>query len=737
MLACLVLLVLSVSYGLRTSLYLKARITPKLAELGEKLDGQFAFKDIHAMGVTGLILDEVKFIPNNPDIQPLTFDAVTVYPELMGMFFGDLNASLVEAEGLRGTLDLSDDASPDVLWLKSLATHAAQGDEVNVVTGIGVSEPGHSIPVLRCENCVLSAALPKGLKAHVETKQHEIVFHSIEDIRLSGAPIHACLVQSDCEKCLDIAVVGVAIGDTVHIASAEISNLDDDGVTLNSAIFKGIAMARNERRNMLVIEHGQVDMHLSEDFAIPALSGTYLFELTQLEILHELEANRIGIGIQLREPNGASARIFGGYSFEDNKLGVTFDTSEFDLARFVQTADFKDKLRFDVFPISGYFSTIIELNEKRAWFDVDASVHHGAVFSPMVSSQPLEEINGSVKMKAWADLLEKTFMIEDARGELGKIPFEATLSRVKTVTDSYQFNMNVKSSGESGDFVSSLPKGFAPTITGYELAGPYRFELGLAYDESDLDALALNVEFDLDQVETLKYDPRSDFSLLAGDAFEVKVNAATVPITIGPRRPEWTSFYDLPRHTAYAFVASEDGKFFSHPGFDIRAIRASLIADLKADKIVRGGSTISQQVIKNLFLNHDKTASRKFQEMFLTWQMEKRLPKLRIFEMYLNLAHWAKDVYGIRGAAQFYFQKPVSQLTLRESLFLASILPNPIIFGKQYAQGKLSSSRLNKMMMVGQALRQANRISADEWEEAQPLIQKGIISDRPKPIINE
>lgn len=274
-------------------------------------------------------------------------------------------------------------------------------------------------------------------------------------------------------------------------------------------------------------------------------------------------------------------------------------------------------------------------------------------------------------------------------------------------------------------------------LTGYQLTGPYSFQINLAYTESNIDALSLNTDFNLDSVKTVAFDPRSDFNLLKGNGFKVKVNAATVPIFIGPHEPTWATFYDLPRETAYSFLASEDGKFFTHTGFDIRSIKASLIANLKADKVVRGGSTISQQVVKNLFLNHDKNASRKFQEAFLTWQMERELPKLRIFELYLNLAHWAKDTYGIRAAAEYYFQKPVAQLTLRESLFLASILPNPIVFGNQYAEGKLSSSRLNKMISVGNALRQANRITPEAWESEQMLIHEGRISDRPRPSVSK
>ena len=323
---------------------------------------------------------------------------------------------------------------------------------------------------------------------------------------------------------------------------------------------------------------------------------------------------------------------------------------------------------------------------------------------------------------------DRTFSLNDAHARLGKIPVDFSISHVRPVeSDQNIFRLHVESAANAEDFIPSLPAGFAPLLSGYKLTGPYTAQLDLAFDENRPDDLALNVDIDLDRVKTEAFDPRSDFSMLKNKSFLVRINAATVPIEIGPKDPNWVGFYDLPRNTAYAFVASEDGKFFSHNGFDIRAIRAGLIANIKAKKFVRGGSTISQQVVKNVFLNHDKTASRKFQEAFLTWQMEQNLTKLMIFELYLNLAHFARDTYGIRAAAQYYFKKSVANLTLRESLFLASILPNPIIFGGQFLEGKLSSSRLNKMINVGNALRQTNRISADEWNAAAPLIKEGKI----------
>ncbi|MBQ9394884.1 MAG: transglycosylase domain-containing protein [Proteobacteria bacterium] len=720
---------LAMSYGLRTSLYLKARLTPKLAELGEKIDGRFEFRSIHAMGMTGIILDHVRFIPNRAEIEPMTFDSVTIYPDLLGMFVGDLNASLVEIRGLNARFNLARDNSPAIEWIKELAEKSAQnGSEINVSRD---GNDKHGIPRLSCRNCKVTAVFEKKHEFQVD-----VPFQAVEidqrEIAFSRDPMRACLIDDD-TSCFGFDISRVRIGESLLISDLELSNFEMRGIKMDSLKLYGFEVARNEQRSVLYIDSGLVEGRVDDSAGFSALTGDYQFEFSKFEILHERKNERFGFGIEFREPTEATARIFGGYSVPDDKLALTFDTNKFDLARFVKDSRFSKWVRLDSFPITGHVSTIVEKRERRAWFDIDASVDDGTVFASALSRSPLSHIDGSIRTQAWVNFKNKTFALENASGKVGNIPFEMALSRLKIPDDDYLFDVSVSSKGESADFIPSIPKGFAPMLTGYQLSGAYSFKIAISYVESNIDALIMDTEFNLDEVKTIVFDPRSDFNLLKGNGFKVRVNAATVPIYIGPREPTWATFYDLPRETAYSFLASEDGKFFTHNGFDIRSIKASLIADLKADKVVRGGSTISQQVVKNLFLNHDKTASRKFQEAFLTWQMERELSKLRIFELYLNLAHWAKDTYGIRAAAEFYFQKPISQLTLRESLFLASILPNPIIFGRQYAEGKLSSSRLNKMISVGNALRQTNRITAEDWEQEQRLIREGKISDRPRP----
>ena len=736
--ALIILFILAASYGLRSSIYLTSRIGPKLQEVGDKLNGRFSFAQIHAIGITGILLKDVEFRPNTPNTHPIHFNTMTVYPAMLGMFFGDLNASLVEIQGMNGSFDFSTKDTPDIEWLRGVSESfsqnvsdlkASRSDSLN-----GASQH-RDIPVLACNHCQIGIDLPDAqrLELSIEQQTAEIATVPTTGIQLTGTPVSVCLAGHT--PCFEMQLSTVRPGENIAVSGLQIKNLDYKGIRLNHLSVGTMEIAHNETRTAVLIDNGQIDSHISDVSSLSMISGEYRFDFVQLEILYEKAAKRIGMGIGMHEPNGASARIFGGYQLDTQKLALTLDTSDFDFARFTRMADFSKYLRLNAFPVSGHINAIIEIPQKRSYFNIDASVTNGSVYSEMLARNDMTNINAKLETNAWLDLAEKTFAIENAHGNLNKIPFRAEVFRQKTYTGSYHFEASLESAGASDDFIPSLPTGFAPNLDGYKLTGPYSFRLATSFEDDDLDHLVLDADFNLDEVQTLQYDPHSDFDRLNGDAFMIRINAATVPIQIGPRDPDWVSFYDLPRETAYAFVASEDGKFFTHAGFDIRAIRASLIADLKAEKVVRGGSTISQQVVKNLFLNQDKTASRKFQEAFLTWQMEKKLTKRRIFEFYLNLAHWAKDTYGIRAAAQFYFQKPVSQLTLRESLFLVSILPNPIIFGKQYADNKLSSSRLNKMINVGNALRAANRVSAADWEAAIPLIREGKISDKPRPHI--
>lgn len=129
-----------------------------------------------------------------------------------------------------------------------------------------------------------------------------------------------------------------------------------------------------------------------------------------------------------------------------------------------------------------------------------------------------------------------------------------------------------------------------------------------------------------------------------------------------------------------AILIGEDDKFYQHEGFDYEAMEQAFEKNLKEGRFAAGASTISQQLIKNLYLSPTKSLTRKVKEAILTWRMEHTLSKRRILELYVNVAEWGDGIFGIEAASRHYFHKSASQLSSMEAARLASVLPNPIKF---------------------------------------------------------
>jgi monofunctional biosynthetic peptidoglycan transglycosylase len=139
----------------------------------------------------------------------------------------------------------------------------------------------------------------------------------------------------------------------------------------------------------------------------------------------------------------------------------------------------------------------------------------------------------------------------------------------------------------------------------------------------------------------------------------------------------WAPFSRISPYLVKAVLIAEDDKFWEHEGFDYEAIQKAIEKDLKAKKFKAGGSTITQQLARNLFLSPEKSLIRKISEAVITWKMEKVLSKRRILELYLNVAEWGEGIFGAEAASRHYFGKSSSDLTPQEAARLAAILPNP------------------------------------------------------------
>lgn len=139
----------------------------------------------------------------------------------------------------------------------------------------------------------------------------------------------------------------------------------------------------------------------------------------------------------------------------------------------------------------------------------------------------------------------------------------------------------------------------------------------------------------------------------------------------------WVPFSKISSYLVKAVLIAEDDKFWKHEGFDYEAIQKAIEKDLKARKYKVGASTITQQLVKNLYLSPEKSVIRKISEALITWRMEKVLSKKRILELYLNLAEWGDGIFGVEAASRYYYGKSSSELTPQEAARLASVLPNP------------------------------------------------------------
>ena len=184
------------------------------------------------------------------------------------------------------------------------------------------------------------------------------------------------------------------------------------------------------------------------------------------------------------------------------------------------------------------------------------------------------------------------------------------------------------------------------------------------------------------------------------------------------KRQRWTPLSSISPYLIQAVLISEDDKFYQHDGFDWEGICEAAEKDIRSRRILRGGSTITQQLAKNLYLTPTRNPMRKLQEAWITGRLEQELSKRRILELYLNVIEWGRGIYGIEAASQYYYHKPASKLTRAQAIRLASVLPNPI----RYSPVSNSSKRMaNKRKTIALHMLQKHLINQNEYRRLRAL----------------
>ena len=185
-----------------------------------------------------------------------------------------------------------------------------------------------------------------------------------------------------------------------------------------------------------------------------------------------------------------------------------------------------------------------------------------------------------------------------------------------------------------------------------------------------------------------------------------------------PRQQSWVAYGAISEHLKKAILVSEDAAFFSHKGVDINELTDAVKKDWETMSFKRGGSTITMQLAKNLYLNPSKDPLRKAKEIIIAWQLEQALSKRRIFEIYLNVVEWGRNVYGAEAASRHYFGKSAANLDPLEAATLAALLPGP--------RNPREKSLLYRRNLILNRLASIGYLSQEEHNRAKqvPLFQK-------------
>ena len=230
------------------------------------------------------------------------------------------------------------------------------------------------------------------------------------------------------------------------------------------------------------------------------------------------------------------------------------------------------------------------------------------------------------------------------------------------------------------DAFDASPGGLFESLEGIKVVGKLKYHLHLFLDTSNPDQVQFESALDKQDFHITQYGKTDLGKLNRVFTYIPYEKGKPMPArVIGPQNPDFTPLSGISPNVRYACMTSEDPSFYTNKGFVIESIRRSIATDFKKKKFMRGGSTISMQLIKNTFLSREKTLARKIEEILIVWLIENDniMSKDRMLEVYFNVAEWGRNIYGIGEASHYYFGKSPSELTLGEGIYLASILPHP------------------------------------------------------------
>lgn len=280
----------------------------------------------------------------------------------------------------------------------------------------------------------------------------------------------------------------------------------------------------------------------------------------------------------------------------------------------------------------------------------------------------------------------------------------------------YELKMHTEQQ-DAQTFLDALPQGMFESLEGLQVSGQVKYNMNFYLDTKQPDSVQFNSTLTPKDLKILKWGTTNLQRI--NEPFVYTPYEYGKPmrnITIGPSNPNFTPLNQISNNFKNAVLTAEDPSFFKHKGFVEESIRKSIAVNFKENRFVRGGSTISMQLVKNVFLSRQKTLARKVEEILIVWLIENNrlISKNRMLEVYFNIIEMGQNIYGIGEASRHYFGKSPADLSVGEGIFLANIVPRPkIAMFKFYGDGTLKPYLRGYFRFLGNIMARRGLTPAD------------------------
>jgi hypothetical protein len=466
----------------------------------------------------------------------------------------------------------------------------------------------------------------------------------------------------------------------------------------------------------LTVEVAGVAADLEHDIAVAGVHGTVTASDLQL---HELEVDLAGgfaggegdelVGEDLWSISGRFAR-----DFSAGKISV--EMQDFELGRVPEVLAELPLVESERATVGGH----LELDFAAGVADVDGQLTLAGlnVSHELLAREVVRDVGFNLDVDAVLDPAARRLALERLTIERAGVQLLASGELVHTPTREtrrYRVALEIPEV-PCQTVLDAIPRELIPGLVDFELDGKFSAHLAIDADFARLEELTLEGDIGIGGCRVRKAPYLASAERLnRGFVHRVTMrDGRTRRLSLYPGSSSYTPLANISRYMTEAVLTTEDGGFRKHDGFNYTQLEVALRRNLQSGKVRLGASTITMQMVKNVLLSHERTLSRKLQELFLTWWVEQALSKQRIMELYLNVIEFGPGVYGVTNAARHYFGKHPSELTSLEAAYLALMLPSPVRRHVHYCNGMLSERFTEKLHYIHNLMLERGRISAAE-----------------------